>query len=330
MNAIEALDRYASKFLLLRVNRRSGRDASPHKICMLLAVLDMAQAGLLADNRITFQPPLLERYRRFFDVVRSPTDHLNPYFPFFHLQGSLRDGSPSFWHLCALPGREAVLAAMDAARSAAHVIENIAYASLDDDLHALLQNPEHCDRLSDLLAEHWFDRSRSELHTLLRRSAAISQYELSLRTFPTKLGARESPPPAYVRSPAFRRVVIEAYDYRCVATGERIITPSGEALVEAAHIHPFSQSADDDPRNGLALSRDMHWAMDRNLIAPGPDLKWHVSKTLDARIPDLRRLCQLEGQKLLLPSELRYAPKREALEWRLEKLRDARWAANEE
>ena len=133
-----------------------------------------------------------------------------------------------------------------------------------------------------------------------------------------------------MRSPAFRRVVIQAYDYRCAATGVRIITPDGEALVEAAHIHPFSESGDDDPRNGIALSRDMHWAMDRNLIAPGPDLKWHVSPILDKRIPDLRTLCGLDGQPLLGPEETRLTPKREALQWRLERLRDPVWEAPEE
>jgi len=56
-------------------------------------------------------------------------------------------------------------------------------------------------------------------------------------------------------------------------------------MVEAAHIRPFAVSGDDDPRNGLAFTPDMHWAMDRNLIAPGPDLNWHVSRVLDGRLP---------------------------------------------
>lgn len=51
-------------------------------------------------------------------------------------------------------------------------------------------------------------------------------------------------------------------------------------VVEAAHIHPFSEAGDDDPRNGLALTPDLHWAMDRHLIALGPDLCWHVSPML--------------------------------------------------
>jgi putative restriction endonuclease len=121
--------------------------------------------------------------------------------------------------------------------------------------------------------------------------------------------------------------VTQVYDYRCAATGVRILLPSGEAMVEAAHIHPFGEAGDDDPRNGLALSPDMHWAMDRNLIAPGPDFRWHVSKLLDRRIPDLRTLCDLDGRDLLLPAEPRMYPKRESLEWRIERLRDPDWIA---
>ncbi|WP_461062332.1 hypothetical protein, partial [Silanimonas algicola] len=83
---------------------------------MLLAVLDLARAGALKQNRILFAPPLLERYNTLFAAVRAPGDHPNPYFPFFHLAGRLRGGDASFWHLSPLPGRGAVLAAMSTAR----------------------------------------------------------------------------------------------------------------------------------------------------------------------------------------------------------------------
>jgi putative restriction endonuclease len=333
MSESDVLHLYAARFRRLRLNRRTDGGYSPHKACMLLAVLEMARAGELQENRINYDPALLERYLRYFGAARGPSDHANPYFPFFHLQSGLTDRTPSFWHLVAQPGRELALAALTSARTPGHITGNVAYATLDPALHALIQSPEACDALSEVVADTWLDRSHNDLAGLLRHSAAISSYERSLRGAaygtgtPLTLTAAEAAPPAYVRSPAFRRVVIQAYDYRCAASGERIITPSGEALVEAAHIHPFSESGDDDPRNGLALSRDMHWAMDRNLIAPGPDLKWHVSTLLDSRIPDFRRLCELDGRALLLPSETRLTPKREVLEWRLERLRDAGWAA---
>jgi putative restriction endonuclease len=319
-----SLDDYAAKFKRLNVAKERGRPR-PHKVCMLLAVLDLALAGGLRENRILFAPPLLERYRRFFHGVRSATDHPNPYFPFFHLKSPLRDRTPSFWHLAPLPGRERLAQTLRSARCNADITANFGYAYLDDELFRLLQDPACVRSLIAGLSAYWFDRGLGDLQAVADRTTRISAYEYRLRTGVRALAVAEETPPAYVRDPAFRRVVTEVYDYRCAATGQRVLLPSGEAMVEAAHIHPFCEAGDDDPRNGIALTPDMHWAMDRNLIAPGPDYRWYVSPLLDRRVPDNSPFCGLEGKTLLLPSEGRMYPKREALEWRMERLRDPDW-----
>jgi putative restriction endonuclease len=315
------LTEYQLKITRLVVNRSGGR-TSPHKICMLLAVLDLARAGALKENRILFAPPLLERYNALFTAVRAPGDHPNPYFPFFHLASRLRSGDASFWHLSPLPGREAVLAAMSTARSTTDITATIAFAHLDQELFELLQDPSSLEALAETVATHWLDRGLEELRVIAALSSQSSLYERRLRSGDTPAVTEQSPP-EYVRSPAFRRFVTEVYDYRCAATGVRILLPTGEAMVEAAHIHPFAEAGDDDPRNGLALTPDMHWAMDRFLIAPGPDLRWHVSEALDDRVPDYDKFVALRGRILILPPEKRYAPKEAALAWRLERLRRA-------
>jgi hypothetical protein len=43
------LEEFATAFTKLRVNKNS-----PHKPCMLLAVLDLAEAGALANNEIRY------------------------------------------------------------------------------------------------------------------------------------------------------------------------------------------------------------------------------------------------------------------------------------
>lgn len=291
---------------------------------MLLAVLDLALGGGLASNRIVYGPALLERYRRLFAAVASTGDHANPYFPFFHLTGKLQDKTVSFWHLQALPGREAVVEAMSTARGDGDILNNIAWAWLDDDLFALLQDTRAVVALSDTLTTHWFERGMAELQRVAGRCHEVSRYERMLRDG-SCIALGEPVPPSYVRDGAFRRVVIEGYDYRCAATGLRVLLDGGEAMVEAAHIHPHAMSGDDDPSNGLALTPDMHWAMDRNLIAPGPDLRWHVSRVLDDRIPDFGRLIALEGRDLFLPSNRSLVPRADVLEWRLDRLRQLDW-----
>jgi len=79
-------------------------------MCMLLAMLDLAMGGGLRRNLIADAPPLLGRYRLYFDAVRRDVDHPNAYVPFFHLAGRLRGGAPSFWHLVPLPGRVTAMA----------------------------------------------------------------------------------------------------------------------------------------------------------------------------------------------------------------------------
>lgn len=311
-----SLAAYADQFRRLKVNVAHGR-TSPHKICMLLAMLDMARGGALTVNRIEYAPPLLERYAMYFNAVRGAGDHPNPYFPFFHLAGSLRGGGESFWHLQPKPGRESVLANMNTASTARQVTENIDHARLDIGLFDLLQDENAIDALGAVLAETWFDRGLQELDSVVGRMRQINHYERALRrsSVPALIAAEATP--SYVRDPAFRRVVTEIYDFRCAATGLRLVLPDGAAMVEAAHIHPFSVAGDDDPRNGLALTPDMHWALDRHLIAPDTDFRWRVSPFLDRRIPDYRVLTELEGKPLFLPRAAHMYPRRDAIEWRM-------------
>jgi putative restriction endonuclease len=248
-----SIDSYLHRFQHLRVNRRAGA-FSPHKPCMLLAVLELAEAGALIENRILFAPPLLERYRTLFDAVRTEGDHPNPYFPFFHLQGE------GFWKLLALPGREAVLTVMKTARSLADIEENVASARLDDELYTLLLEPVAREVLRDALIARWFPNMRESVLCVVDEERSAGQYEQRLRGLMEGKDLRLEPESygAKVRKSAFRRTVLEAYDFRCAASGWRIILPDGQVMAEAAHLIPFSVSGDDDPRNGIALAPSFH------------------------------------------------------------------------
>ena len=308
---------YERKFRALNVNQAGG-SASPHKICMLLAVLDLARSGGLTSNEITYGPEILERYKRYFSAVRGEGDHPNPYVPVFHLRGALRKGEPSFWHLVPIPGAEGALEQMGSARREKDITERVAFARLDDELFALLQDESSIDALAAVLSEHWFKRGLEDLEAVVREERRISLYERQLRALSPQ-PATTSDPGEAVRRPAFRRVILQVYDYRCAASGIRVVLPNGTAMVEAAHIRPFSAGADDDPRNGLALTPDMHWAMDNWLISPRPDLRWQVHRGLDERIPDYAQLVRLQGKPLLLPKDGKYYPKQDAITWRHER-----------
>ena len=135
---------------------------------------------------------------------------------------------------------------------------------------------------------------------------------------PDKL--QEELPPG--RDAAFRRTILEVYDYRCAACGMRVLLNQSMSLVEAAHLIPFGVSRNDKPTNGVALCPNHHWAMDRHLIAPCPDAKrlagvWRVNgERLDDRIEGQRDLVALAGKAVIPPSEEKFYPAIESLRWR--------------
>ena len=70
----------------------------------------------------------------------------------------------------------------------------------------------------------------------------------------------------------------------------------------------------------MALTPNMHWALDRFIIAPDTDLKWRVSPILDRRIGDYGPFFDIDGQDVFLPRRDRDRPGQEALEWRMDHL----------
>jgi len=303
---------YIDKFSNLRVNTVGG--VSPHKPCLLLAVIDLAEAGGLTKNKIFYRPELTERFNDYFDVVRGECDQPNIYMPFFHLK------SEGFWHLQALDGREAVLESMKTAVSHRDITENIRSVRLDSELQMKLQDSESRQNHRAALISRWFGDCAEKVWTVVREHRSDNEAEVELRK---NLEAdvnhiQDAEIPA--RSAAFRRLVLQAYDYRCAATGWRIIMPGGSSLIEAAHIVPFSKTHNDDPRNGLALTPTFHVALDRNLIAPGPDMKWRVSPAFDKRIPDNRPFVDLAGQDVIFFGDEKFRPREDYLETRVKML----------
>jgi putative restriction endonuclease len=102
---------------------------------------------------------------------------------------------------------------------------------------------------------------------------------------------------------------------------ESTLLVADEHLNTATHLIPFSESCNDHPTNGLALCKNHHGAMDRNLIAPCPDHHWHVAKILDPRrSTGEKELIELSGKSLLLPKDQAFHPDEDGIKWRCQKL----------
>jgi len=69
------------------------------------------------------------------------------------------------------------------------------------------------------------------------------------------------------RDVAFARIVRKAYDRTCAMTGLQLVNGGGRCEIEAAHIRPVEKDGPDSSRNGLALSRTVHWLFDRGFLS---------------------------------------------------------------
>lgn len=124
------------------------------------------------------------------------------------------------------------------------------------------------------------------------------------------------------RDQGFRRLVVKTYDHRCALCGIRIVTPDGHTVVEAAHIIPWSQTRNDDIRNGLALCRTCHWGFDEGMLGVSDSYTVITARTMatDPNVPGL--LSMLSGHGIIPPAERDHWPAQEFLgehqrAWRL-------------
>ncbi len=96
------------------------------------------------------------------------------------------------------------------------------------------------------------------------------------------------------RDAAFTRVIQEAYDNTCAMTGLKIINGGGRCEIEAAHIKPVAEYGPDSPRNGIALSRTIHWMFDRHFLSISDAGEILVAKKY---VPEpIRRLLNPDGR----------------------------------
>jgi putative restriction endonuclease len=272
----------------------------PHKPLLLLAAFDLIDEGLATPDHIPWCQELRDRFTARFNVVRKLNDQNNPDLPFRYLAG---DG---FWLPLEGDGTTPVrreIRSSDLGRVFARFINGF---------DVLVAIPQARREMREALVARYFPRAAAQLLDLGEASAIGT---------PSRKVAEEGI--EYGRSPAFRRTILEIYDHQCAACGLRIRLPSGNdvSFIDAAHLLPWSEFRNDHPTNGVALCKNHHWAMDRDLIAPTPDHRWKVASILDARrSTGEAELLGLAGKSVLLPNDRAFHPDPEGLVWRMNRL----------
>lgn len=86
-----SLSPYINAFSNIKMNASGGHN-SPHKACLLLAVMDLVAEERIADNRIFLNDELIKQFEQTFSQVAKDIDKSDISQPFFYLQSS------DFWH----------------------------------------------------------------------------------------------------------------------------------------------------------------------------------------------------------------------------------------
>ena len=318
---------YLKRFAKLRTDTSPARwsaltrHRAPYKPFLLLAIMDLIAQGIIQTNFIEFNADLMDIFDLYWNNIVGREKNSNPVLPFFHLH------QEGFWHLVPVPGKEQVLADIPQIRSIGPLRQLVLGATLDDTLFEMLLNEETRNDLRRALIETYFaPEVRPKLVELGQISAESFQYSLKLRErskerFRLNLkGPREEQERYHTisRSMAFRRVVVKAYDFTCAMCQIRVFTPEGHTAVVAAHIVPWNECHNDDPRNGMALCGLHHWVFDQGLISVTPDHRIQVSPAVPTDEEGSKPLLLLAEHELHLPAEHTFWPAKRALKWHRE------------
>lgn len=162
-NEIEAMRRGGSK-----------EKQKPHKLFMLLAVLDLFDQGLLNENRIFFDQQLQRNFEKYFRLYADIDDWCQPGPPFFHLRSS------SFWKHKIKAGRESSYDKLiTSGGGTKRIQENIEYAYLDEHTFSILtlEKPrgELRNFILSLLREINDMNSMERIPTVFHESFALSR-----------------------------------------------------------------------------------------------------------------------------------------------------------
>ena len=121
-------DYYQNKLKSLNVDRSSGHP-KPHKVCLLLSILDLIESGELTENKFVITDSLKNAFHENFKRLKKGNDAEKLDLPFYHLRG---DG---IWHF-SITNQQGFdeLAAKPGTPSLNRLFEVIDYAYLDPEL----------------------------------------------------------------------------------------------------------------------------------------------------------------------------------------------------
>lgn len=186
-----------------------------------------------------------------------------------------------------------------------------AYILFDPEFFAALNDPEFRTKARNIVIRTYFEPSEQAALWALTGSALPAEESTGTASQHEVREAVERG-----REGRFRIGVVTSYDYTCILTGYRLITLNSGTIVDACHIHQFASSRNNDPTNGIALSKNAHWLFDNGLWSLRDDYTVlvadrHFSETGESA----HTLGLMRDKQITLPANIAYRPAQQHLEW---------------
>lgn len=282
---------WLNKLATLRIDRSRGNPA-PHKPLLLLVILEMIEKGEITNKDVMLSPDLVFRFSVFWSIVakrrnQSPDVRL----PFHHL------GSSGMWRPLMADGQSSP------DKKLTKIIR------LEETFLDCLFDSKFRDQAKRVLIEtepYFLPEERASLYGLLNIQPRVRGIREDEQLYKASVQTG--------RDGRFRiEVVVIAYKHTCALTGYRLTTLDMESI---AHIHAFVDSRNNDPRNGLALSKNAHWQFDRGLWSLDDHFSVIVNKEkfIEDGQPG-QRLGDFAGRRIFLPADSKYWPDYKYLDW---------------
>lgn len=286
-------DHWLTKLAKLNVYRAKGGPA-PHKPLLLLVILELAEQGVLPQDLI-LTPELAFRFYSYWQVV-APRRSQKPdvRLPFHYLK------SDGFWSAFDEQGRPSPHPRLT------H------FAVLEPDFLAFARDLACREKARRILIASYFQAAeRLALYALVGLPVPTDQEIGRDADYQSPTKAQKKG-----REARFRLNVVAAYNYTCALTGYRLTTISAGSIVDAAHIHDFASSRNNDPGNGLALSKNAHWLFDEGLWSVSDDYRVMVAMgRFTENSGDQKPLAAYDGEKLRLPTDRAWWPSPVHVAW---------------
>jgi len=269
---------------------------APHKPLLLLVVLEMIENGDLQSPLLMLTPELAFRFSQFGTIVaHRRTQRMDIRLPFYHLS------SDGVWSAFTKDGTES----LDPKATQ--------FVQINEEFYTLSQAAEFRSMARGVLIRSYFEPTEQvALASLV--NLAITHLANTNSTVCESESSYQSG-----RDVRFRLDIVAAYNYTCALTGYRVTTIDGASIIDAAHIHQFSESRNNDPKNGIALCKNAHWMFDQGLWSLDDDYRVIVAHSaFDEDTRDQKSMRDFHGLRIALPSNAKLWPDPQHLAWHRE------------